>query len=253
VTALDTRLRCLVAYAGVRTRRTTLVASAVALVALVAVPSSSFALDSVVLPTSLAAGVPARERAQEPARMVFGADGRTALIDLAWSGWGEPASTAQAVWRSDFGPAGEPAYYEAPATVTATDIKRCDGVLTYTQLSLVSSDPEAGIFPTNLTELWHRCSPALSTTAKTTPTALPHRCSNAGAVGALFVAEVTARHVSCSAARRFIVSINDHRLGLKVRSTHYRGYGCHPRPVGGAGWRIRCTRGQRVIRWIEGT
>lgn len=78
-------------------------------------------------------------------------------------------------------------------------------------------------------------------------------CSNTGTPEEFFVVDITARGVPCRAARRFIVAINEHRRDLKVRKTHYRGYGCRPRQDGVAAWRIRCTRGRRLIRWLAGT
>jgi hypothetical protein len=77
-------------------------------------------------------------------------------------------------------------------------------------------------------------------------------CSNAGTPEEMFLAEITARRVSCRAARRFIIALNVHRPDLKDRKTHYRGYDCRPRWEGVAA-RIRCTQSLRVIRWLEGT
>jgi hypothetical protein len=78
-------------------------------------------------------------------------------------------------------------------------------------------------------------------------------CSNAGTPGKFFVLDITARGVPCRAARRFIVAINKHRRELKVRKTRYRRYDCRPQQEGVAAWIIRCTRGRRLIRWLEGT
>lgn len=78
-------------------------------------------------------------------------------------------------------------------------------------------------------------------------------CSDKGPVGSLFVLDITAHRVSCRAARRFIVAVNDHRVMLKEQNTRYDGYFCRPRQTGAGGWTIRCARGQRAIRWSEGT
>lgn len=77
-------------------------------------------------------------------------------------------------------------------------------------------------------------------------------CSNARTPPEMFLAEITASRVSCRAAKRFIVALNTHRPKLKYRRTHFRGYGCRPRSEGVTA-RISCTRGSRVIRWLEGT
>jgi len=79
------------------------------------------------------------------------------------------------------------------------------------------------------------------------------RVQHCGRVGAAFALDVTAQGVSCAAARRFVSGISDHRVQLKEQGTAYGGYHCHPRQVGPAEWHIRCTRGQRVIRWLAGT
>lgn len=91
--------------------------------------------------------------------------------------------------------------------------------------------------------------PPLSLAANSSPV---HRCSNAGTPAELFLAEISARGVSCAAAKRFIIDINGQHPDVKYRPTHYRGYTCHPRQEGVAAW-IRCTRGHREIRWLQGT
>lgn len=77
-------------------------------------------------------------------------------------------------------------------------------------------------------------------------------CSNAHTPPDMFLAEITANRVSCRAARRFIFALNGHRPNLKRHRTHFRGYDCRPEQEGVAA-RIRCTRGLRTIRWLEGT
>jgi hypothetical protein len=77
-------------------------------------------------------------------------------------------------------------------------------------------------------------------------------CSNAGTPQELFLADITARDVSCATAIRFIVGINGQHRDLKYHSVHYRAYLCRPKPEGVAA-RIRCTHGRRVITWYEGT
>lgn len=78
-------------------------------------------------------------------------------------------------------------------------------------------------------------------------------CSNAGTPVEFFVVDITARRVPCRAARRFIVAINKHRRYLKTQKTRFRRYDCRPRQNGMGAWRIRCARGRRLIRWLEGT
>jgi hypothetical protein len=79
-----------------------------------------------------------------------------------------------------------------------------------------------------------------------------HDCSNAGTPEEMFVVDIAARGVSCATARRFIVAFNDHTIYVKERNTHFRGYLC--RPSGGViSTLIRCTSGQRLIRWVQGT
>lgn len=78
-------------------------------------------------------------------------------------------------------------------------------------------------------------------------------CSNTGTPQQFFVWDIAAQGVPCAAARRFIVGINTHRPALKARNTSYQGYLCRPQQSGAAGWKIRCTQGQRTIRWLEGT
>jgi hypothetical protein len=130
-----------------------------AVAALLATPEAADAAEPVLLPTYLAAGVPVHSGLEAPAMLMFGADGRTTLVGLQWSGWGEPAAVAQGMWKADVGPAGEPQYIEAPATLTASAIERCDGLPTYTHLTLSSPNPEAGIYPNDLTKLWSTCVP----------------------------------------------------------------------------------------------
>lgn len=77
-------------------------------------------------------------------------------------------------------------------------------------------------------------------------------CSNAGTPEDLFLADITARGVTCPVALRFIIGINGQQHHLKYRTTHYDRYVCHPRQEGVAA-RIRCTRGRQEIRWLQGT
>ncbi len=79
------------------------------------------------------------------------------------------------------------------------------------------------------------------------------RCSTNDAVGQVFAYDITTRNVPCPTARSFIVAINNRFVRLKAQNTYYRGYICHPRQLGPAGWNIRCTRGRKAIRWLEGT
>lgn len=83
---------------------------------------------------------------------------------------------------------------------------------------------------------------------------LPVRhCSNAGTPTDWFLANITARHVSCRAAKRFIFSLHRARPRFKAEVTHFRFYTCTPSEEGVAVW-VRCVKGKgKMIRWLNGT
>jgi hypothetical protein len=126
-----------------------------AFVGVALVAANAAAQPTVVLPTSAAAGVPVHANEAHPATIIFGADGRTRLLALQWQGWGSATATASGTLEYDVGPAGEPQLQDYPASVTASRLRRCDGVVTYTLLSVTS--PGGGVYPTDLTELWREC------------------------------------------------------------------------------------------------
>ena len=114
--------------------------SVCSLVALVAA-SGGFAAGerrTVVLPTYVARLVTTHSNASKPSQIVFGADGRTRLLSLRWAAWGKPKAHAAGTDEVDVGAAGSPQLIDAPATVVASRIRRCDGVLTYTRLDISS-------------------------------------------------------------------------------------------------------------------
>jgi hypothetical protein len=80
-----------------------------------------------------------------------------------------------------------------------------------------------------------------------------HTCRSSGALHEFFVVDITARRVSCRAARRFIVAINKDRRYLKVEETHFRRFDCRPFQASVPDTWIRCERGRRLIRWLQGT
>ncbi|MBS1862865.1 MAG: hypothetical protein JSS68_14270 [Actinobacteria bacterium] len=77
--------------------------------------------------------------------------------------------------------------------------------------------------------------------------------SDVDALREFFVLDIRVRHVSCRAARRFIVAVNENRRYLKVEETHFRRYACRPYEESVPATRITCTRGQQWIRWLTGT
>ncbi|MBS1862811.1 MAG: hypothetical protein JSS68_13990 [Actinobacteria bacterium] len=80
-----------------------------------------------------------------------------------------------------------------------------------------------------------------------------HACSSTGAVQEFFVVKISARRVSCRAARRFIVAINKDRRYLKTKETHFRRFDCQPYQAGVPDTWIRCVRGRQLIHWLQGT
>jgi hypothetical protein len=223
--------------------------AAVAVVLAGAVSATATAGQSVAICTSWAVAVPCASFRARPATIGVGADGRTMLVRLQWSGWSSATTRASGVLRSNAGPAGRAEYVRYGAVVVGSDIGRCDGHRVYRRL-VIRSRGVGG------TESLTGCSPqsrfgATSSLAAASRSQARH-CSNAGTPDELFLAEITARGVSCAAARRFIIDINGHRLHLKYHATHYDGYACRPRQEGVAAW-IRCTQRKREIRWIQGT
>ena len=77
-------------------------------------------------------------------------------------------------------------------------------------------------------------------------------CSNAGSPNDFFLANITSRHVSCRAAMRFIIALHGARPDFKSEVTQFRSFTCTPTTEGVAVW-VRCVKGRRLIRWINGT
>jgi hypothetical protein len=84
-------------------------------------------------------GSPCPSYVYRPSQIVFGADGRTALVGLRWSQWGARSATARGTLRLDVGPAGRPEYIRHRALVTVWAVRRCGTHRAYLRLAVRSA------------------------------------------------------------------------------------------------------------------
>lgn len=115
---------------------------------------------STVLRAFYSVSVPSGGHVSRPATIVFGADGRTSLDEMAWRRWGGRSAVARGAFEQDSGPAGEPDVTSKRALIVASEPARCDGWSTYLKLKVRvhQGDGRTTIWePISLASSWRHC------------------------------------------------------------------------------------------------
>lgn len=159
----------------------------------------------------------------KPERMDCGTVGAPAFRDVTWSKWG--GGIAQGAGRliyryceSGVGCADPANYHEAPTTVWAYRLRRCDGRRAYTRLraAFIDLHGEANGYRLSLDDAWSDCKPLAASSRRYRHCNRVKFTPNSGDA---FV-RIRARGTGCGAARRTLRSFRD--VGWRQQ-----GWRCH--------------------------
>lgn len=88
--------------------------------------------------------IPCPAFGQHPGQIALGSDGRTEILDLRWTGWGHPITSASGELRDYTGAPGSHTSQHSRVGVTLSRLEQCDGHRAYTNIRISSSEGHSG-------------------------------------------------------------------------------------------------------------